>query len=530
MSLIEESGFDQLMTYYQNNKDKPWQEWLKVDKIFPRPGKQGLVGLMTSTDKEPKTYVFKLSQYINYLVQHEYTVMKSLTELAVFCPHFCKAVGVISCEIDPLKRKEGNPFDLESKYSIEKDVLLMEYLPKSYKLYNYIVSEKTPEDTLYSIVKQMLMAIAIAQKKKKFTHYDLHSNNIMIKRCSRNLVFLYVLDENNQFCVPTYGYYPVIIDNGFAYSQDLDNGPMWPTLNHTDVGFLSDRFDRIADPKLFLITVADEINDEKRTKRSKKLLNIVKNNYSRLKIDWNSGWDNDTEKCATDAVIKLIHPYEGLSYLFKEYEYYCIDLITSLIVLPLKKQNYSNLEISYTTFLKEFHKIEKEISNPFYCLYILHGMMDVARAIHSDYINSGTREVAVGYFKQSIYERIDTVSRFCRPKNLNFERMLCSLLCLSKAIEGVLFEEMNKKMVKKEKMYTKVPLQTPEEIMAVIDINISDQYEFNQRTTIMVIDCVQESCYTLELTDEEIEEINEFDSISRGGELYRMIQSRVEEV
>ena len=241
-NLIEIFGFSNLVNYYKKNKDKKFHEWLSFDQTFNKPGKQGLVGLLNPIkgDVENK-FVFKISQYINYLVQHEYTVMKGLNEIAPYCPHFCKVVGTILCDVDPQCRKSGNPFNITSKYPIEKEVLLTEYVNESSKLSNYIRSKKIHENILYSAIKQVLMGIAIAQKKKQFSHYDLHSYNIMMKKCDENVVFLYVLDEDNQFCIPTHGHYPVIIDFGFSYINNLENGPAWPSMAHTDVGFMSDR-------------------------------------------------------------------------------------------------------------------------------------------------------------------------------------------------------------------------------------------------------------------------------------------------
>lgn len=524
-SLNEESGFNRLVAYYQKNKDRPWTEWLKVEKIFPRPGKQGLVGLMSATEDKSLVYVFKVSQYINYLIQHELTVMNSLNEIADYCPNFCRSVGSIICQVDPNKRKDGNPFECESKYKIEKEILLSEYLDRSYKFYNYIFSDKISEQALYSTIKQVLLGIAIAQKQKRFTHYDLHSNNIMMKKCSKDLVFLYVLDENNQFYVSTRGCYPVIIDYGFSYTGDMNGEPLWPTLNHTEVGFLSDRFDPIADPKLFLVTVSDEIHESKKSKKSRRLKNITKNIYAKLPIDWDSGWDNDTDKCATDYVLKKLVKYIKVSPLFKEYEYYCMDLIQTLIVAPLEKQKSDRIEIPFLAFLKEFTKIEREIGTPFYCLYVLKGIVDAARTVRADYTNVNTREHAVGYFRHAILERIDSVASYCRPKDIHYEKMLCGLLCLTKSIEGLLYEAMEMRMVEKREMYKKIPLQTPEEIIAAIDINIGDDYELNEKTTVLVIDNIKKSCYPLELTAQQKAEINSYESISRGAEMYKILQN-----
>jgi len=286
---------------------------------------------------------------------------------------------------------------------------------------------------------------------------------------------------------------------------------------------MSDRFDPIADPKLFLVTVSDEINDSKHTKNSRKLRNIVKNNYSHLKIDWKCGWDKHTKKCATDYVIDILSKYSSVSTLFSKYEYYSLDLIQSLIILPLQKQQYTNIHTPYTTFLKEFIKIEKEISSPFYCLYILKGIVDSARFVRYDYHNKDTRNQAVNYFKNCVYEIIDSVAKYCKPKNIHFELLLCSLLCLSKCIEGILFDKMSSQMSKKQKMYDKVPVKSPEAICAVIDINIEDNYEFNEKTNILAIDCINNTSYPVHLTEEQLTSINSFNSISRGIELYKII-------
>jgi hypothetical protein len=526
MSLNDKSGFNNLLSYYNKNKDRPWNEWLFVQKIFPRSGKQGVVGLMESKDDKMIVYVFKISQYLNHLVQHEYASMSGLNELSDFCPHYCRVVGTIVCEIDPTKKKDGNPFECDSSRTIEKEVLLLEYIDHSYKLSNYIKSPKISENILYSTIKQTLLGISIAQNKKKLTHYDLHSNNIMMKKCSKDLVILYVLDDCNQFCIPTHGCYPVIIDYGFSYSASMEGAPMWQTLNYTDVGFMSDRFDPFADPKLFLVTVADEMNEYKHNKNSKKLFNIVKNNYSSLKIDWRSGWDEHTSKCATDYVLEILSNYSSISELFSKQEYHCMDLLQTLIILPLEPQKYNNIDVPYTTFLKEFIKIENEISSPFYCIYILKGIVDAARSVRVEYNKKETRENAINYFKISIYEVIDSVVKYCTPKDVHFEKMLCSLLCLAKGIEGILHDTMLNIMSKKQKMYNRVPLKTPEELCAVIDINIEDPYEFNEKTTVLVVDCVKDTCYPIELNQEQTGEINSYNSISRGIELYKLISSQ----
>lgn len=528
--LSEISGFGNLVNYYEENKDIDWSKWLSFDTLFEKSGKQGLVGLFNTHNKEEGGYnkkiVFKISKYINYLVHHEYSVMKGLNDISPYCPHFCKTIGTVLCKVDPKFRTAGNPFQISSKYPIEKEVLLTEYIDNSCKFYNYIRSSKIKDNVIFSSIKQVLMAIAIAQRKKQFTHYDLHSFNIMMKKCNKDVVYLYVLDEDNQFCVPTFGHYPVIIDFGFSYIKDFEDNPCWPSMGHTDVGFMSDRFDWVADPKLFLVTVAKEMMTKRKSRKSRKFKNIVKNIFGNLKIDWDSGWDTDNKKSASTYVIDMLEGYSSKSSLFEKYDHYCIDIIQTLIILPFEEQKYDDIDHSYQAFLKEFSKIEDQIGNDFYNLYILKGIVDFAREVRSDYTCKNTREKAVKWFQQSTYERINCVSNFCVPKNIHFEKMLCSLLCLSKNIEGILYDVIETRMRKKEKSYSKLPVQSIEQIHGILDVNIPDKYEYNENTTIFIMNCVGEECDKIQLNKEQCDEVNNMNTLFKGSFIYNIYDNK----
>lgn len=525
--LSEVLGYSQLLNYYKENKDKPWQEWLTFDRTFEKPGKQGLVGIMKPTDPEKKEqFVFKISQYINYLTQHEEVVMKSLNELSAFCPHFCKSVGTITCKVDPKSRKIGNPFEIKSKYPIEKEVLLCEYIDKSCKFYNYIRSTKIHEDVLYSTIKQVLMATLISQKKKRFSHYDLHSFNIMMRKCKEDIVFLYVINEENQFAVPTHGHYPVIIDFGFSYIQELDDGPLWPSMGHTDVGFMSDRYDWVADPKLFLVSVSTEIKDKRNTKRSKRLRRMVRNIFFPLKIDWESGWDDLNDHSASDYVTEMLEEYNEVSTLFEEYDHYCIDLLQSLIILPLEENSYSDIGKIYQTFLEEWVKIENEITNPFYNLYILKGVVDAARFVRAAYTHKKTRTQSVITFRNAVYGRISEVSKFCVPKELHCEKLLCSMIMFAKNVEGIFHDVITTRMIEKNKEYAKLPLKSTEQIYAAVETNLPDNYKYSENTTICVFDCMSEKTDMLKLTTEQANVINEIHPLCKGTSLYDIFKGK----
>jgi hypothetical protein len=519
--ILSNSNYKDLLVKYENNKNKEWSDWLLFDKIFEKPGKQGVVGLLVLKDDTKKKYVFKMSQFINYLVEHENIIMSGLKDISDFCPHFCKGFGIINCNTEPkYKKNMGNPFEIISKYPIQNKAILYEYIEDSYKFYNYIRSSKIDEDILYSTVKQVLMGLSIAQKEKNFTHYDLHSCNIMMKNCEEDVVFLYVLDEENQFCVPTYGHYPVIIDFGFSYIKDMEDSPLWTSLAHTQVGFISDRFDYVADPKLFLVTVSGEIEEKRKTKKSKKFRRIIKNVFNPLKIDWDSGWDDIKDKGAADYVTDVLEGYNERSKIFDQYSHYCIDMIQSLIILPLENQNYKNIDKAYTSFLKEWVKIEKEIGNSYYNLYILKGVIDTARKVRPDYISKQFKDRAVKEFRNDVYERINKVSKFCKPKSVNFEIMLCALLILARCTEGILYDIIESRIVDKNKEYDKLPLKSTEQIYAGIEVNIPDKYIYNKNTKVIIFDCVKKDSKIFIPEKVDIDNINDCHPLTKGTFIY----------
>jgi len=343
----------------------------------------------------------------------------------------------------------------------------------------------------------------------------------MIKKCDKNLSFLYIIDEENQFLIPTLGYYPVIIDYGFSYIENMDNGPLWTSLAHTNVGFMCDRFDPIADPKLFLVTVSYEIKNKRNSKKSKLFRKIIREMFKPLDIDMECGWDNTMEdKGACDYVCEMIEMFNTSSRIFEDYDFYCIDIIQSLIILPLQEQNYDNIADSFKTFIKEFVKIENEVSNSFYNLYILKEIVDSAREIRPDYMDKNNRDKSIHIFKKNVLDKINKVAKFCNPKDINFEKMLCSLLLLAKNIEGILYNVIEDRMEQKYKEYDQLDFENIEEIYGIIESTIPDEYVFNEKSSIMVVDNIKKENRIITLDSEKIKNLNEIDNLSKGCYIY----------
>ena len=511
---------DQLKTSYNN-----LPEFLEFHSSFPRTGKQGILGLLNNTENNKK-YVYKISQYLNFIVDQEHAVMEGLNEIREFCPHFCKTYGKFKTLVNENYRTEDNPFDYDKDF-IETKSLLMENIESGRKLYRYIKNDNVNPEIIMSIIKQTLIADIIAGEKLRFTHYDIHSNNIMVKKCPTNSVFFYILDENRTYLVPTYGYYPVIIDFGFSFNKNCENKPMYGALAHTNIGFIPSVYDQHADAKLFLTSVSYEMHKYKKSDISTKFRELITNIYGKCEIDLECGWDDREDKISiSDHLLKKMSSQFKRSKFFKNQGHHVVDMLQVLVDLPLNNRRTNDtIDDMVSVLVTEFYKIEKEISSDFYNMYILKKIVEACVNHRSSYLNKETREEAVRGFKTDILESIDSLVKFCNPK-INWEKLLCCLLCLSKCIENLCYEKLKKLLSTKKADYNKMRLRNSSEIYEAIEANIPSHFFFEKETTVYVWDCISERGYKTNLNDTMINELNETHPFERGTVLYEYLSSK----
>ena len=115
--VFKDSGFKIKMTA-DLLSDTPY-EFVKMFK----KGKQGLVGLLEHKETNKK-YVFKTSQHIDYLCDHEETVARRLNELK--CPIFLKLENACTMNVNP-DCKADYPFE-QCDLPVKKRVLLFSYV------------------------------------------------------------------------------------------------------------------------------------------------------------------------------------------------------------------------------------------------------------------------------------------------------------------------------------------------------------------------------------------------------------------
>ena len=505
--MIDDSLFKSQLAYFNRHKGEKITEWLNFDKFFTKCGIQGVAGILK--DKKDRSYVFKFSKKNDHLIEHEQLIMSSLNELSSFCPHFCRTFGILSCEIAPKHSYKTNPFKASSKDTIIKKDVIIQELIDGVKFSELIRNRTISEEILLSIVKQILLAILIAQNEKYFVHNDLHSNNIIIKQCNSDALFLYVLDADNQFCIPTFGYYPIIIDYGFSYCGDMEDKALLPTLIHTEAGFMSNMFDRFSDFKMFLISTIDEINIIRPSEKTKELWSFVKKIFKPLNVDFKTGWDNIRTTSVTETITDFFYEViEEDDSIFYTDGTHCVDIIQSLIILPLEPTSVLNSELYFKAFFKEWRKIEKELGSVYYNLYILKCVIDLARELRPAYLEKERREEATLSFQRGIFIKVDEISKFCMLKEIKFEQMLCALYNFTGCLEGMMYSRSDLIMSEKESEYSRMSVKDNLELYSKFELLYPHEYNYTTDSKIIVQNGATNQTGLVELVEENIEKIN----------------------
>lgn len=358
----------------------------------------------------------------------------------------------------------------------------------------------------------------------------MHSNNILVKQCPTNSVFLYILDENRTYAVPTYGYYPIVIDFGFSFSKNCEEKPLYGALAHTNIGFIPSVYDQHADPKLFLTSVSYELKKFKKSEETKNFRDLILNIYEKCDIDLECGWDSrEDTPSISDYILKKMNTQFKRSQFFKNQGHHVVDILQTLVDLPLYPRKTSDeLEDMSAILVSEYLKIEKDITNEFNNLYIMKGIIESCVKNRADYLDKNKRQDAINNFKKDILNKIDQITDFCNPK-VNWERLLCCLLCMTKCIENICYDKVKKLTSLKRSDYNKMRLKNTTEIFEAIEANMPSHFYFDKETTIYVWNVMKKYSYKTTIEDKSlIEELNNTHPFERGTMIYEYITSREE--
>jgi len=546
------NNYENYYNYLKSIRDNLDTNNIKYERVFNNRGVYGIVGYSKITfpcvDTKCQRIIYKIGNNMNRNLIHENLVLESLNNMKEYCPHFVYCFGkkLLNINEDFMYEPFTNEIETDDiTNTIPREIIYLEELDK-YPVYKFI--KNADKNNICSQLLQLLMALEISQNQCSLTHYDLHMGNILIQKCNPDTLFMYKIN-GQVYCVPTYGYYPVIIDTGISYSDNLNGNQMCSNTDSYDYGFQSTLFDKLNDSHHLLLSIFYEIeirNDCFDTMSTK-----IKKLFRHLPVLTRSGWKK-LPFDITDIVLDRLREcsnYKDLI-LFREYKQDMLELLNGLITLPL--QDYGDGDLNcFSDFILELQNIidydefvEKFSDNELlYCVKkiidIIHDSTHSSNTIssNSDCINKikniCSKYISFTEYSSDINNITDTdESEFVdeliiiRDKSVNWIRLINSAKKFGKALSTNYYRLRSKHQELIDYCYRKTIVKTPIDIFNYLARNLTPNYYVDSDNTIEFwnIDDKTHTKHTIHLNPEQITTINTLPFGKKGEELWKLIR------
>lgn len=247
---------------------KDWKEY--IDRHFTNlkqigaPSVNGIAmvsDLSAGEKKSSSLFIIKVSRKVDEteILQHEAVIgMCFLNKLREYIPNFACVYGFFSCGLPALNskgevKKWCGETDNNSTYVVYENITnaqsMGDLIKKDRKKHNQL----NPEIYLKYFI-QFLFALRTANKFCKFTHYDCHADNTLLKKLDKPAVIKFPLEfDNIDNCV--YIETDTIltfIDYGHCYVEDKDGANFGTRENFIQYNLFNDRPFLLADVYKYL--------------------------------------------------------------------------------------------------------------------------------------------------------------------------------------------------------------------------------------------------------------------------------------
>lgn len=517
---------------------------LKFVKYFPHQGAQSITGIVNINNIP---IVFKISLKFDNILELEKTIVESIHPFRKSCPHFMGYVGLLTIPISQefLEDHEHNYIFEIKENMFPKKVAFYEYI-NNISMYN--ICKNMEMNLISSQLLQILLALQYQQQKISFTHYDLHTDNVLIKTCDKNSMFLYILN-NKKYAVPTYGFYPVLVDLASSYCDILLNKPMYSSIHYYDQGLQPSCFDKMEDIHHLCMSVASSCEryskKESHLDKQDKMLcftNKMRKLFKYLPIS-NRGWKilkHDFLSVALDNISKKCTNYDRFE-IIEDFEEPIISMLSTLIILPFKpyKDNIK-IEKYYTGLLEEISKlfIYLDIMTEDHGMFVLRGLFDSIHRILENNANIVSELKNFLTYISSVFPVLKNVIKKVHSHSLvvvdsthtrlviNFEQIVNNSKMISYYLSDLYFKLLNEHNSYINKCYNKTVINDPLDMFHYISRNFTPNFDVDYNTTIYIWNCDNNSSSIKKCANmkkDEIKKVNSMSFIDKGECLYEIL-------
>jgi hypothetical protein len=183
----------------------------------------------------------------------------------------------------------------------------------------------------------------------------------------------------------------------------------------------------------------------------------------------------------------------------EEQESIVVDILCSLIILPLEAKPYSGISKYINMFLTEWFKIEKWFSTKDEKIYILKNIVSFI----SNEMSTFKDDDYVTTFKMDINKLIDSYGYKILLQDICFKDLYDSIIGLSICFEGVMFKLSQRCMARKDREWTLMKdIKSSFDLYKIVEPYLSHEEPIQLNDYFIVFDCVNETTFSFMVDDE----------------------------
>ena len=546
----------------------------KVKKLLlTEKDRLSTVGTLKTSEDEPEI-VWKVSCYFDYNTVAEYTILNQLNEMLDWCPHFTKSYGMEVLPVHPRIRDQPRgslPFDMsdvkketpkkgkkakkvkkvkkngvcgepspgKGKITVDdsekpeesrsnnvkwckNEFIFQEYVESDYGSARKYFTECNPGNgEIYSVMQQVSIALLFSQDYCKFTHYDLHSDNVLV-RPTEFPHKLYICDNGkDSLYVKTFGVEPVIIDTGYSYSSAINGQPLDMCTHNIHLGYTTHTFDKHYDLRMWLLNVIEDYPN-----REKKMAEKLDGYFSKYKDIYRRhhmtphGWfrsesDMDGINEHLRDIIERRAPNRSILCTKTSDTLLCIG---HLITVPLEpneiheeeteEESEAHFKRLWAAISKNFWTCENKLGGVNIRMYFWKCVLEYAR---------GSKEE----FSQKCLDFLSEYSIKITPGSVDFDLIYDSLHEFADRYKTLLLEfyERISKVRAKEEGFTK----TPFDIVKLMEYVYRTTEKIETGEIVRVHSMKHRKSFDLALTPDQLTEANSLNSKKRAKFLTKIV-------
>jgi hypothetical protein len=552
-----ENDLEKISKLPEKKRLKSLQKTLEFVKFFGSQGEQSITGLFKyKKHRSDLNVVFKISVTIDRVIEHEFDILKQLSKIT-WCDFFVKPIFLLPTHVnsDFINNVNASPEEPENKEEnldesdqfessgseieeeqVESDIECQGPFDENGELYylNMLLLEHITNDNVtinmakiidhgdrnrvWSAMQTVMAALQIAQNNLNFVHFDLHVENILFKKCEDNALFVFrMLDKNKverRFVIPSFGLYPVIIDCGNSYTNQV-------TVNRTNIsnyqnGLHANWFDSLADVHHFLLNVLHTL--EYQTKEYYFFTTRVMWIFRHLRIMRNSGWKQlpmNVGKMVKEQIVAACPAVMNCN-LWKKHSTEILEVIMSSVEIPWKQSPegiHGKLDLAKLTYgtkdlasslnkafgalaaginsLEECEEIESTIALVFVFRELVEHISIIDDRMFS---KTATGEKRFKDWKSSIRKACKNINATI-PDKFEWKSFINAVRVIIDLMPVIMFDKFKDNLEVIKTAYSKTSVQCPWDMIDLMKRNIAMRLPVSENSVLIVIDDINRHWY-----------------------------------